>query len=118
MPYIHKKNGDDKTSNYPIVNKSTIIGRSDENDIVLRHVGISRKHVKIYKKAKNYFLADLGSSNGTKVNGKFIQKIKLSHNDLISIGTCDLIFFTDELSAPPQTNSLFLMEDSDQNNFY
>ncbi len=118
MPYIHKKNGDDKTSNYPIVNKSTIIGRSDENDIVLRNVGISRKHVKIYKKAKNYFLADLGSSNGTKVNGKFIQKIKLSHNDVISIGTCDLIFFTDELSAPPQTNSLFLMEDSDQNNFY
>jgi adenylate cyclase len=118
MPYIHKKNGDDKTSNYPIVNKSTTIGRSDENDIVLRNVGISRKHVKIYKKAKNYFLADLGSSNGTKVNGKFIQKIKLSHNDVISIGTCDLIFFTDELSAPPQTNSLFLMEDSDQNNFY
>jgi len=118
MPYIHKKNGDDKTSNYPILNKSTIIGRSDENDIVLRNVGISRKHVKIYKKAKNYFLADLGSSNGTKVNGKFIQKIKLSHNDVISIGTCDLIFFTDELSAPPQTNSLFLMEDSDQNNFY
>ena len=118
MPYIHKKNGDDKTSNYPIVNKSTIIGRSDENDIVLRNVGISRKHVKIYKKAKKYFLADLGSSNGTKVNGKFIQKIKLSHNDVISIGTCDLIFFTDELSAPPQTNSLFLMEDSDQNNFY
>jgi len=118
MPYIHKKNGDDKTSNYPIVNKSTIIGRSDENDIVLRNVGISRKHVKIYKKAKNYFLADLGSSNGTKVNGKFIQKIKLSHNDVISIGTCDLIFFTDELSAPPQTNPLFLMEDSDQNNFY
>jgi len=118
MPYIHKKNSDDKKNNFPIINKSTTIGRSDENDIVLSDVGISRKHVKIYKKAKNYFLADLCSSNGTKVNGKSIKKIKLSHNDVISIGTCDLIFFIDELSASSQTNSPSPLEAIDQNNVY
>src|SRR5699024_7764863 len=53
--------------NYP-VKSSITIGRSNKNHIVIKDPFISKKHIKIYKDKGQYFIEDLGSSNGTYVN--------------------------------------------------
>jgi adenylate cyclase len=48
------------------------IGRSRENDIQIKDETVSRRHLRISKKSEMYFLSDLGSQNGTFVNGNYL----------------------------------------------
>lgn len=76
------------------------IGRMEENVVTLPTQGISRQHAKIVRADENFFLMDLGSGNGTLLNGTKVranEKNLLRNNDLISIDTYDLRFYlTDE----------------------
>lgn len=73
------------------------IGRMDENIIELPLSGVSRQHARILHAEENFFLIDLGSGNGTMLNGTRIrpnEKHLLRNNDLISIDAYDLRFYT------------------------
>lgn len=72
---------------YDLSKKETItIGRDNLCDIVLRHVGVSKKHAIITKKDNQYFIKDNDSTNNTSVNGKIISnQIKLKEKDVILI---------------------------------
>jgi hypothetical protein len=65
---------------------SVLIGRTSDCDVVLYDPGVSRKHARIYSESDGYFVEDMGSSNGTKVNGAIIKKKQLSDGDAISLG--------------------------------
>ncbi|MGF1547627.1 MAG: FHA domain-containing protein [Thiotrichales bacterium] len=72
---------------YPL-NKETIkIGRVVGNDIPIESMAVSSQHCKIVTVDGDSFLEDLGSTNGTYVNGKKVRKHALEHGDLITIGT-------------------------------
>ena len=60
---------DNKTKGYNIDSDIVTIGRSSENDIQLYDKYISREHLRIRQKGDKYFVRDLGSENGTFVNG-------------------------------------------------
>lgn len=62
------------------------IGRSPENTIQLLDPGVSTRHCQIFVKRGEYVLADLGSRNGTFVNGQRVSKIRLADGDRIQIG--------------------------------
>jgi PAS domain-containing protein len=62
-----------------------IIGRSQDCDIVFSIDGISKKHLKITVNGENAFAEDLGSSNGTLVNGKIIRRMTLNDGDKIAL---------------------------------
>ncbi|MBP9674226.1 MAG: FHA domain-containing protein [Bacteriovoracaceae bacterium] len=62
-----------------------IIGRSDMCDHQLNLEGISKKHINITVHANSTFLEDMGSSNGTFVNGKIVKKIGIKSGDQIAI---------------------------------
>jgi ABC-type multidrug transport system ATPase subunit len=69
------------------IEKSLItIGRSSENDLVLNNIKVSRKHARLEKTGNEWFIEDLKSSNGTFLNGKKIERAKLSAKDVITIG--------------------------------
>lgn len=72
---------------YDLSKKETItIGRDNLCDIVLRHVGVSKKHAIITKKDNQYFIKDNDSTNNTSVNGEIISnQIKLKEKDVILI---------------------------------
>jgi len=75
------------------VKDSCSIGRTDQNDIALEsEAGASRRHVQIMKLAKSFEMTDLGSTNGTKVNGKTAQRHRLAHGDTICIGETNLVW--------------------------
>ena len=66
------------------------IGRSDDNDIHIKDSTVSSHHAKIVSYFDASYIEDLGSTNGTFVNGKKIQKHILNPGDVISVGTHSL----------------------------
>ncbi len=63
------------------------IGRAPHNDVIINDKFVSKTHVQITLDDKgNYFLKDLGSRNGTYVNGQRVNSIKLQENDIVRIG--------------------------------
>src|SRR6185436_1167019 len=66
--------------------ESVLIGRTADCDVVLYDPGVSRKHARIFAEQRGYYVEDMGSSNGTKVNGAIIKKKQLADGDAISLG--------------------------------
>jgi pSer/pThr/pTyr-binding forkhead associated (FHA) protein len=62
------------------------IGRTDECDVVLYDPGVSRQHARIFSEGTSYFVEDMGSANGTKVNGQAVKKHQLSEGDSVALG--------------------------------
>jgi len=67
--------------------REIVIGRSSDLDMVLVEDMVSRKHAKIITDDKTVSIQDLGSTNGTFVNGEKIRKVELKDGDRILIGT-------------------------------
>lgn len=68
------------------------IGRTIDNDIVLPDPGISRQHLSIRDKGGAYIVKDLGSSNGTLLNGKKITEEVIKAGDIITAGGARIRF--------------------------
>ena len=82
------------------------IGRSDENDIIIDNLGVSKQHARIQKYLDGYSIEDLNSTNGTYVNQKRKSWAKLSNKDTVTVGKHTLeIYFPvqPEKSAPRDT---------------
>lgn len=77
---------------HPITSRSVVIGRSREADIRLADVNVSRRHAEIVQEGATYWLVDLGSTNGTDVNGRRVTRAKLADGDRITIGATDIVF--------------------------
>ncbi|MCX7703863.1 MAG: FHA domain-containing protein [Planctomycetota bacterium] len=96
--YIKVFEGEEKQDRvYPLVGKTVFYaGRSSEVDIPVSDMKVSRKHCKIEKKGNRYRVSDLGSRNGTYLNGKRIRTELLSDGDQIRLGFTVLQFFLAE----------------------
>jgi hypothetical protein len=80
--------------------REIIIGRSSELDMVLVEDMVSRKHAKIAASNGQIVIQDLGSTNGTFVNGEKIKKMRLKEGDRILIGTSIIKMVTVDATAP------------------
>ena len=70
------------------------IGRLAECEVALNDPGASRRHAQIRARDGAYTLTDLGSTNGTRLNGQTVQTRELADGDRITIGTTVLEFRT------------------------
>jgi len=76
------------TSRMPLPAKAMRIGRVPDNDVVLSDLNVSRHHAELRKSPTGqYEIVDLGSHNGTFVNGQRVTKQVLTEQDLVSIGS-------------------------------
>jgi len=85
--------GDGRT--YPLQIGSTVIGRGDQANLRLPDVGISRRHARLDFDGAQVVLTDLGSTNGTMVNGQRVSAVALNPGDMIQLGTTTLTFRVD-----------------------
>jgi hypothetical protein len=77
---------------YPITSPRFVIGRSRECDLTVTDGNASRRHAEIVQEGETYLVVDLGSTNGTEVNGKRISREELNDGDRITVGGTDLVF--------------------------
>ncbi|MGH8248560.1 MAG: FHA domain-containing protein, partial [Gammaproteobacteria bacterium] len=75
------------------------IGRKPENDVPIDNLAVSGKHALLITILDDSFLEDLGSTNGTYVNGKLIKKHALKDGDVISIGKHELKYINEHATA-------------------
>jgi len=75
------------------------VGRTEGNDLVLNHPSVSRKHAKFEPRNGAWWIVDLKSTNGVKVNGNLITEAPVNTGDKISIGSVQL-----ELTPQPSVN--------------
>ena len=71
---------------YPLTAETMTIGRKPGNDIPIDNLSISGKHAQVITILEDSFLEDLGSTNGTYVNGKLVKKHALEDGDVITLG--------------------------------
>ena len=69
-----------------VPSSSASVGRAPSNDIIIGDPATSGRHARIELRAGEFWISDLGSTNGTLVNGEPIIDKQLSHGDVISIG--------------------------------
>lgn len=77
---------------YPITRSHTIIGRGSDADITVDDSSISRKHVEILWDGKRGQVNDLGSTNGSLLNGERVSKAPLDTDSVIDIGRTRIVF--------------------------
>jgi pSer/pThr/pTyr-binding forkhead associated (FHA) protein len=86
---------------FPIVpDKQIIVGRSSDLDMVLVEDMVSRKHARIAMQQDQIWIEDLGSTNGTFVNGEKIKRARLKEGDRVLIGTSILKVIAGDATSP------------------
>src|SRR4030067_1611940 len=75
---------------YPLAKEHTTIGAKPHNDIQIDNLAVSGEHAVVVSILNDSFLEDLGSTNGTLVNGQQIKKHFLQNNDVIELGKTQL----------------------------
>lgn len=77
---------------YPIVRSRTVIGRGHDADVTVDDTSISRKHVEVLWDGKRAEVNDLGSTNGSLLNGDKVDKAPLPPDSVIDIGRTRIVF--------------------------
>lgn len=104
MPRLYISEGPMKDQTFDFRQKAVFIGRSSHNDIQINDINISRRHLKIFKTGDSFSMEDLGSANGTLLNGEMItpgKSYEVTERDTIVIGNTVI-----QLGGIPQNKAL------------
>jgi pSer/pThr/pTyr-binding forkhead associated (FHA) protein len=103
-----------KTTTVPLVRDEITIGRKEGNTIRLTDRNVSRRHARLQKQNGHYLLHDLGSYNGTVINGARVADVRtVRHGDQILIGDYKLAILeeaTAQLVSPPASTPADTLE--------
>jgi pSer/pThr/pTyr-binding forkhead associated (FHA) protein len=83
---------------YALASPSIVLGRAMSSDIVVEDPRASRTHARLERAEDGWTLVDLGSANGTRVNGVRVERATLADGDTIGVGDTELRF---EVGPPP-----------------
>lgn len=111
MAHLSIKYSNGTSDRFPLARLRTTIGRSARSDVCIPDAFASRLHAEIRQEGDNYWLLDLGSANGTKLNGMTVTETqRLFPGGEIQIGETRLRFDNDTLT--PRTISARLIPDA------
>ncbi len=86
---------------YELVDNLVTIGRGPDNAIVINDPSVSARHAQLQLAGETYRLKDLGSTNGTQVNGKPVTETLLSFDDRVRFGAAEARFESDATGSRP-----------------
>ncbi len=78
------------TTRTRLTKRVSTLGRSRDCDVVIPDPNASRVHAEVRHIGLDYFLVDMGSTNGTEVNGQLVKRHALADGDTIVIGTTQI----------------------------
>ncbi|NTU83784.1 MAG: DUF3662 and FHA domain-containing protein [Chloroflexales bacterium] len=76
----------------PVESTTVTLGRGLGNDVILEDTRVSRHHAQLRYKQRRFWITDLGSTNGTFINGQRVTETALRDGDVISLGGLELTF--------------------------
>ena len=80
------ESGPDAGHSHRAADHALRLGRSPDNDVILRDPATSGHHARLERRGEQFWIVDLGSTNGTLVNGEPVQEKELNHGDRVTIG--------------------------------
>lgn len=92
MPRLIAMDGEEQVHEFVLKPGQTSIGRSPKNNIQVPEDGVSRQHAQVVFGNDGYHLKDLGSQNGSNVNGQRVTDHVLVDGDIVQIGTQKFLF--------------------------
>ncbi len=95
--------GNSPKTQWPLIKRTMIIGRETDSDIQIDDRQVSRRHAQITQTVEGYTIRDLGSKNGTFLNGEAISQTPrlIRNGDEVGIALCaKMTFVEDEATAP------------------
>jgi len=106
MIMLLQLDGDVVVNKFIVSGTKTLIGRRVECDITIDDISVSGEHAAIevedsveYEGEHNYYVRDLGSTNGSFVNDAEAKRQRLKHNDIIRIGWVNFKFYDESKEA-------------------
>jgi hypothetical protein len=75
--------------------RRSVLGRSRDADVQVEDPNVSRRHAEILQEGSSWWLVDLGSTNGTEVDGRRVQRFQLADGSRFTIGETTLTFSTE-----------------------
>ncbi|MEM7345472.1 MAG: FHA domain-containing protein [Chloroflexota bacterium] len=95
--------GNSPKTQWPLVKNSLIIGRDSDSDIQIDERQISRRHAEITHTPQGYTLRDMGSKNGTYLNGEPVSQTPqlIRNGDQIGVALCAKLTFVEEDATAP-----------------
>lgn len=94
QPFLLVEKGNDEGREFVLQEGENGVGRGIDNDVILADVAVSRRHLRIIRQAGELILKDLGSGNGTQLNGKKVSTATLAEGDRIELGETTLVVRT------------------------
>ena len=104
MPRLIVIKGADEAKQFELNGSMLGVGRDTNNEIRLHDTEVSRRHAEFRQTAEGYQLVDVGSANGTFVNGQPIQEVVLRAGDHIQIGQTILVYSSGRSTAPGESD--------------
>ncbi len=92
MPSLFVFRGNDQGMRFELEAETVHLGRDASNTIQLHDTEISRRHAILRRTGRDYTLTDLGSSNGTFVNGQRVDTHELASGDQVQMGSTQMLF--------------------------
>lgn len=80
------ESGPDAGHSHRASDQALRMGRSPDNDVIFRDPATSGHHARLERRGEDFWVVDLGSTNGTFVNGESVQEKQLNHGDRLTIG--------------------------------
>ncbi|MCC6876861.1 MAG: FHA domain-containing protein [Sandaracinaceae bacterium] len=91
QPFLAVERGNDQGREFVLQEGENGVGRGIDNDVILADVAVSRRHMRILRSGNQLVLKDLGSGNGTLVNGKRHAQVPLVDGDRLELGETVLV---------------------------
>lgn len=109
---VHEKGG--RTQRFPFEGGQFAVGREEDNDLVLDRVNISKHHLRFRRHEGRVEVLDLGSTNGTYVNGrKVVQPRAMRRSDRVYVGDYILMLEGDDPAIAPVERAELMMPGAD-----
>jgi FhaA, N-terminal domain/FHA domain len=90
---------------HAVTASKVVIGRSRDCDIRVADLNASRRHAELRKDGDGYWIVDLGSMNGTLVNGQRVDRQRLEDGDRITLGSTEIVFGRKSAIRGPSSES-------------
>jgi pSer/pThr/pTyr-binding forkhead associated (FHA) protein len=102
--FLYVERGPGQGQLLQVAEGAVVIGRSSVSDLRLQHPSISRRHAQIRRSGERFFVKDLGSQNGTFVNGRRIDtEVEIRMGSALSLGNA-LVQLRGPVSKPQRPN--------------